>query len=113
MRTFARLLLALAIALLPALALAQALDTGTRAELTDCASGGSSAASLTVNKTYLLRVTDSDVFICFAASGSTCASGGEKFPMGTLMRLNINGNQVSVSCRSGGSTGDVIFTRYE
>lgn len=86
------------------------LDTGIRAEFTDCASGGSSATTLTAGD-YLLRITDESVFLCFAASGSTCASGGEKFPAGTVMKLTIGADQRSVSCRSAASGGDAIFTR--
>ena len=86
------------------------LNTAVRTELTDCAAGGSSASALVANTTYLLRITDADTFLCFAASGSTCASGGEKFPMGTVILFTPNGSSVSVSCRSAASTGDAIFT---
>lgn len=113
MRHLFLFLVVLSTCIAPSAALAQTLDTSARLELTDCASGGSSAGSLTAGESYLLRVTDSDVFICFAASGSTCASGGEKFPLGTLMRFTANGNHVSVSCRSTASTGDVIFTKFK
>lgn len=95
----------------PIAALAQVtLQTSLRTELTDCASGGSSSSTLTRDVKYLMRVTDSDVFLCFAA---TCASGGEKFPVGTLMLLRANGDQTTVSCRSSASTGDVIFTSVQ
>ena len=86
------------------------LNTNVRTELTDCASGGSSAGALVANTTYLLRITDADTFLCFAPSGSTCASGGEKFPSGTVILFTPNGSSVSVSCRSASSTGDAIFT---
>lgn len=85
------------------------LDTSTRFEFTDCAAGGSAAQTLTVG-TYLFRVTDADTTICPVASGSTCAAGGEKFPLGTVMCIAITSDKKSVSCRSTGSTGDAIFT---
>lgn len=89
------------------------LDTSVRTEFTDCASGGSSAQALVKDRQYLMRVTDADTFVCFAESASTCASGGEKFPVGTVVLLTITGAQVSASCRSSTSTGDVIFTRVQ
>lgn len=89
------------------------LSTGVRTEFTDCASGGSSAQVLVRDTNYLLRVTDADVWICMAASGSTCATGGERFPAGTVILLNITGDQVSASCRSSASTGDAIFTKVQ
>lgn len=95
-------------------AVAQTLDTSVRAELTDCASGGSAAGTLIAGETYLMRLsTDSDAFVCFAASASTCAAGGEKFPAGFAMKVTVNGNQASVSCRSTASTADVIFTKFK
>lgn len=86
---------------------------GNRQELTDCASGGSSAVSLTKNRSYLMRVTGEDTFVCFAASGSTCASGGEKFGAPFAMLIYITDDLDSVSCRSANSTGDVIFTQAD
>lgn len=109
----ALLLLTVLLAVVAPVALAATgvtLNTGARAELTDCASGGSSSTTLLPNVTYLFRVTDSDTFLCFAA---TCASGGEKFPVGTVMLLatpNNGGSNVTISCRSSASTGDLIFT---
>jgi hypothetical protein len=104
----------LLVALCPLLALAGgiALNTGVRYEFTDCPAGGSSAQTV-LGGQYLFRVTDSDVFVCFAESGATCASGGEKFPQGTVMLLTVPGASKSVACRSSGSTGDVIFTRAQ
>lgn len=107
MRTF----LALTAALVASLALASGVvvDTGRRFEFTDCASGGS--ASQNVNGgTYLMRVTDADVFLCWAG---TCAAGGEKFPSGTVMLLTVPGfpsATTAFSCRSTGSNADVILT---
>lgn len=83
-----------------------ALDTARRFEFTDCAAGGSAAQTIPEG-TYLFRVTTEDVHVCFAA---TCASGGEKFPAGTVMLLSISRAGSSVSCRSALATGDAIFT---
>lgn len=83
--------------------------SGTK-EFTDCDSGGSAAQTLTRGNRYLMRVFDADVWVCFAASGSTCASGGERFGPGFAMKFEVNGDLKSVSCRSSASTGDVIFT---
>lgn len=88
------------------------LNTAVRTELTDCISTGSTPALTLVRGTsYLMRVTDADTFICWAESGSTCGSGGEKFPTGTVLLFTATGDKVSVSCRSASSTGDVIFTQ--
>jgi hypothetical protein len=81
------------------------LDTAKRFEFTDCASGGSAAQTVTPGN-YLFRVTDKDTFVCMAA---TCATGGEKFPLGTLMVISV-ARSTSVSCRSSDSTGDAVFT---
>lgn len=100
-----------AVLLLAAAALAGgiALDTSVRFEFTDCAAAGSAAQTVTGGQ-YLMRVTDADVFICFAESGSTCATAGEKFPSGTVMWLTVPGASKSLSCRSSASTGDLILT---
>lgn len=106
-----KLLALLTLLALPALARgAINLALGTRFEFTDCAAGGSAAQTLALGQ-YLFRVTDEAVFVCFAAAGSTCAAGGEKFPGGMAMLLNVTGDKVSVSCRSAGATGDAIFTK--
>lgn len=102
-----------ALLLLATMLSGQTYDTSARSELTDCASGGSLAGTLTAGETYVMRVTEADTFVCFASSASTCAAGGEKFPAGWGQRLTINGNQVSWSCRSSTSTGDVIFTKFK
>lgn len=81
---------------------------GTRFEYTNCSSSGSASQTVTSN-TYLLRVADEDVFVCYAA---TCAAAGEKFPMGTVMLLTFNGD-TSFSCRSANSTGDVVLTKAQ
>ena len=110
-----RRLALLAVALLAVAALGFSsipLDTNVRFEFTDCASGGSVAQTVT-GGSYLFRVTDADVFVCFAESASTCATGGEKFPSGTVMLLTVPGVSKSMSCRSSASTGDAIFTRAQ
>jgi hypothetical protein len=88
-----------------ALAAGLTLQTGTRFEFTDCSSGGSAAQTVTRGE-YLLRVTDADVWVCYAA---TCATGGEKLPSGFSALFSFGGSQ-SVSCRSSASTGDLILT---
>lgn len=101
--------LALAAALLVAgLAVAGGIpiNTAVRYEFTDCASGGS-ASQAVPEGTYLMRVTDADVFICYAA---TCAAGGEKFPSGTVMLLTLPRGGITASCRSTGSNADIILT---
>lgn len=106
-------LLAVAAPVVALAATGVALNTGLRTEMTDCASGGSASSTLKPNVTYLFRVTDSDTFLCFAA---TCAAGGEKFPVGTVMLLATTangGSDVTISCRSSASTGDLIFTQAQ
>lgn len=103
----------LPLVLLAATAGAFTLDPSVRKEFTNCESGGSAAQTLTYNTKYLMRITDADTFVCFASSGSTCASGGEKFPAGMGALIYITSDHKSVSCRSGASTGDVIFTKAE
>lgn len=86
------------------------LDTDKRVEFINCSASGSAAQTFTTEGTYLFRVTDTDVFLCFAASSATCAEGGEKFPAGTVMLLTIPRDKKSVACRSASATGDAIFT---
>lgn len=83
------------------------IDTATRFEFTDCASGGSASQAITEG-TYLMRVTDADVFLCWAG---TCAAAGEKFPSGTVVMLSFGRGNTTLSCRSSASTGDIILTR--
>jgi hypothetical protein len=83
------------------------LDTAVRLEMTDCASGGTAGATLTVGN-YLLRVTDADAFLCYAAS---CATGGEKFPQGSVVVLAVPTGGQAFSCRSAASNADVILTK--
>lgn len=81
-------------------------DPTLRFEFTDCASGGSTAQTLTEG-VYLFRVTTEDVFICHAA---TCAAGGEKYPAGFAMLHAVGRGGLQLSCRSAASTGDAIYT---
>lgn len=85
----------------------------SKVEFTDCSGSGSSAQNVPVGK-YLMRVTDADVFICIADAAAVCSSGGEKFPIGTVISITVAGNSgnKSIACRSAG-TGDVIFTKWE
>lgn len=76
-----------------------------RFEFTNCSSSGSSAQTLTAGP-YVFRATDEDVWFCFA---TTCSSGGERWPLGTVIKLEMPAGDVS--CRSTNSTGDAIFTR--
>jgi Flp pilus assembly pilin Flp len=111
MRNFGLLL-----ALVAGVAIAAApitLDTSVRKEFTDCSSGGSSAQTLTANVQYLVRVVGEDTFVCFGSSGTTCASGGEKFGAPFAALMFITGDMKSVACRSANSTGDVIFTKAD
>ncbi len=79
-----------------------------RFEFTNCASGGSAAQTVKVG-TYFTRILAEDVWMCYAA---TCVSGGEQIGAGTVFMLTIPAAQ-SVSCRSAGSTGDLILTRAD
>lgn len=86
------------------------LDTTTRLEMTDCASGGTAGATLAAG-TYLMRVTGEDSFLCYASS---CASpNGEKWPVGTIVAIAVGSSGQAFSCRSSGSTGDIILTRLQ
>jgi predicted metal-binding membrane protein len=82
------------------------LIVATRFDYPNCSASGSASQTVT-GGTYLMRVTDEDVSICYAA---TCAADGEKFPAGTVMLITFNGNQ-AVTCRSANATGDVTFTK--
>lgn len=88
------------------------LDLTTQYEFVDCASGGSAAQTVPEGR-YLLRVTDADSTLCQADSGSTCASGGARFPVGTVLLLGVGRGGKSMSCRSGTSTGDILLTRVQ
>lgn len=74
----------------------------------NCSASGSSAQTVTAD-TYLFRVTDEDIYLCIASASSTCASGGMRFPVGTVMLVTFPVNK-SVSCRSAGATGDALMT---
>jgi hypothetical protein len=99
---------AVALLLLASIALAAkgySLST-TRYEIDDCATGGDTAVA-PVAGVYLLRVLDEDTFICVVASGAnTCASGGDEYPVGTVIPVEF-GSTVSLNCRGNAGTGDV------
>lgn len=105
MRTFA---LALMLVASSALAAGIPIDPANVVTFTDCASGGSAAQTIPEGD-FLLTVADADVFLCFAASASTCASGGIKFPQGTVARITTPRGLRSLSCRSSASTADVYL----
>ena len=85
----------------------------TRFEFTDCSATGSPVQTVTEG-TYVFRVTDESVFICYVAElsdgGSPCGSAGDKFPGGWGMVQSFPIGGKPVSCRSAGATGDAIFT---
>lgn len=83
-------------------------NPNVRYEFSNCSSGGSAATSVTAGS-YVFRVFDEDTHICYA---STCATGGERWPVGTVLHLRVQAT-TDVSCRSSGSTGDAVFTRGE
>lgn len=89
-----------------------ALDTSSRYELNNCASGGGDGGiAYTASPTegqYLFRVTGADTWVCIAA---TCASGGELFASGTIFLWQVPRGGQTVSCRSSASTGNAIWTR--
>lgn len=105
-------LVLLAVSLVAVAVMAQGipLKPATEFNFTDCASGGSAAQTLTANKSFLMRVTDADLWVCYAA---TCATGGMKFPQGTVILVKVGATAQSTSCRSSASTGDVLFTLSE
>lgn len=82
---------------------------GTSYTFTDCASGGSTAQTIATG-TYWVTVNDDKVFLCEAASGSTCAANGKPLAVGTGWIETVPSGGRSVSCRSGG-TGDLHFQR--
>lgn len=84
--------------------------SGTDKTFTDCSSSGSAAQALTAG-TYWARTTSTEnVYLCLAASGSTCASGGYLFPPLTSVLIEISTDQLSASCRSAASTGDITLS---
>ena len=114
--------LAVLLLVLPIFALAggMRLDPTKRLELTDCATNGGDAGAafygtLTEGE-YLLRITDSDVFVCFSETldaGRVCPSGGEKLPSGTVIKMTVGRAATTYSCRSAAGTGDLILTKVE
>lgn len=84
-------------------------DPASVKTFTNCDAGGSAAQTLTKDRLYVMSVFDEEVFVCFAATGSTCASGGIRVAPGVVKKLAITDDIDSVSCRSAGATGDVTF----
>lgn len=87
------------------------LDFSVQFTFTDCASGGSASQNVTGGTVYLVTVTDSDVFLCYAG---TCAAGGMKLPSGSAYTLTVPGvttQTTTMSCRSAASTGDINLVR--
>lgn len=82
------------------------LNPNVTLDFANCSSSGSSAQEIKFGE-YVMTVTDEDVYLCWAA---TCASGGRRFPVGTIFKQTFQANQ-NLSCRSAYSTGDVQFTR--
>lgn len=86
-----------------------AVSWGSGFTFTDCASGGSASQNVT-GGTYLLTITDADVWVCQAA---TCATGGTRLPSGAVLLVGVpfgSTGTTTFSCRSAASTGDVSFT---
>jgi hypothetical protein len=91
-------------------------NVSKRYEFTNCASSGSTSQAVTEGE-YVLRVTDKDTNMCW---GTTCVGdAGEKWPMGTVVKLSFprapgglsdGGAGTDISCRSSDSTGDLILT---
>lgn len=79
-------------------------------DFANCSASGSSAQTLVRGRIYVMQVFDEETWVCFAASSSTCASGGRRFPAGFAAKVTVNGDMLSSSCRSAGATGDVEFT---
>lgn len=107
MRQTIHLLLALLLGLAsPAGARGISIDPSKRYEFTDCAAAGSTAQTV-AEGVYLTRFLTEDIWVCYAG---TCGTGGEKFGAGTVMMLSIGRGGQLMSCRSSGSTGDLVLT---
>jgi len=105
------LLASLALVLPPAKAEAAGIPINPAGVITftDCAAAGSSAQTVPAGD-YVLTVTGSDVTLCWAASSSTCGSGGITYPLGTVILITAPRGLLSLSCRSSASTGDAQLT---
>jgi hypothetical protein len=89
------------------------LDPTVQKTFTNCSASGSVAQTIAPG-TYLMTVSgDEDVWLCQAASASTCASSGTKFASGFAMRITITTDTTSASCRSTNATGDIQFTKAD
>lgn len=87
------------------------MQPGTRFEIDNCPSGGSSSSTTLPTGDWLFRVSaDEGTWICYA---TTCAAAGEWFPANFVMMLHIEAGNTGqrIECHSTGSTGDVIFTK--
>lgn len=112
------IVLALAVPLIALGGSVMMIQGATRAEITDCPSnggdGGAAFQQVLPGGDYLARVTDENVWLCFGAydAGPTSciADAGEKFPPGSFWNAHVPTGGVSLTCRSTGGTGDVIFT---
>lgn len=85
---------------------------GTEKTFTNCASGGSAAQTVSDREQdFFVRTSnDEPVWICLAKTGSTCVTGGNFLNANSTVRLRFSLNQLSVSCRSTGATGDLFVT---
>jgi hypothetical protein len=72
----------------------------------NCPVGGSTAQTVPSGR-YLLRIFDSDVWVCWA---STCVAGGERFVAGSMVLISVGSQGQAFSCRSAASTGDLVLT---
>lgn len=86
------------------------LNPAVQKTFTDCSSSGSTAQTV-AGGVYLVSAVTETVWVCFADSASTCASGGTILPAGSLLLISIGNAGQSVSCRSAASTGDLQFTK--
>jgi len=104
------LLLAVVLAAGVAMAVGFTLTATTDTTFTDCSSGGSSAQTLSASGSYWVRTSSAEgLFMCMAASSSTCASNGTFLPPGSSVLINFSSSQLSISCRSASSTGDLYL----
>jgi len=102
-----RLLMLGVVAIAAVLSMAFRLTPAYRYEFTNCSSSGSASQAIAAGS-YLFRVRDEPVWLCWAA---TCTgSDGEWFNTGFAMILDFNA-ETTLSCRSAGSTGDAIITK--
>ena len=70
--------------------------------ITNAASGGSTATGLVKDKLYILQSKDEDAFCQFAA---TCTSGGVRIQLGVIYLMRATGT--TLCCNSAGGTADI------